>query len=69
MEEEMYYSMVKDKISANNAAMVVDIRAKINEIIQLIYDKKPNNAIINQLKNIITIINDNQQKLDKLIYE
>ena len=65
MEED--YKLVKDKISTNNAAMVADVRTKVDEIIKLINDKKPNNVIVTQLKNIIKIVTDNGAKLDKLL--
>ena len=67
MEEDMYYSIIKDKISMNNESIIVDVKIKVDEIIQLLCDNKPNNVIISQLKNIITIISNNQLKLDKLI--
>ena len=67
MEDDMFFPKVRDKISANNAAMIVNVRAKVDEIIQLLRNKKSNKAIINQLKSIIAIIIGNRQKLDMLI--
>ena len=69
MEEGIYYTIVKEKISTNSTTMIVDVKTKADGIIKLSHDKKPNNAIVNHLKNIIIIINDNRKKLDTLINE
>ena len=67
MSEEMSYTMTKDAISTNNAIMLTDVSNKINEIILLLYNYKPIDAIVAQLKNIIRIVNDNGQKLNILL--
>ena len=67
MEEDLYYKMVKDKISTDSAVMVTDVKTRVDEIIKLLCDKKPNDVIIAQLKNIIMIVNDNSKKLYNLV--
>ena len=51
------YSIFKDIPPINNAKMVVDIKNKIDNIFQLLYEINKNKITINLLKRITLTIN------------
>ena len=68
------YTIVIDVLSKNNSNSVVDIRNKINDIIQLLHDNNKNKIAINLLKQItitmdliIKTIGDNSSRLITLL--
>ena len=49
--------IVRDILSTNNASVVIEMKNKIDDIIQLLYDNNKNKTAINDITNNIFFIN------------